>query len=243
VKKKETAVHPGDLIGGGYRHNEFRWWHDIKDKMENKHLLRKCDFIEQVPDTGESCPGVATHSDHYFCIFGTSDGPSWYCTCYEHQGDYNFHCNPDKILSIEQIQEEDNAGMVAIHDTVLFENGNGKNAPSDVSSIPSSGSNSILAASLLNPNVKMKKDKEVRRKDIYGISVGFLIGILVAMIIMIIYRKFRRGRYQYNKAIDYTLGDDTVFAKSAFPRSNRPPGVTLPINDKVLQRENSLIFV
>jgi len=242
LKTNKKVVNPGDLIGGGYKHDEYQWWHDIKDKMENKHILRKCDFIEEIPDNGESCPGVATHSDHYFCIFGTSDGPSWYCTCYEHQGDYHFHCNRDKMMSVEQVQGEDNAAMVVIHDTVLYENSNNKNASSGVSSFSSSGSSGMLAASLLNPNEKNKQDDKVGRSDTFDIGVGLLCGILAVVVIIVIHRRSRRGRYQYNKAIDYTLGG-TTFPESAYPRSSRPPGVTLPINEKVLQRENSLIFV
>jgi len=242
LKTNKKVVNPGDLIGGGYKHDEYQWWHDIKDKMENKHILRKCDFIEEIPDNGESCPGVATHSDHYFCIFGTSDGPSWYCTCYEHQGDYHFHCNRDKMMSVEQVQGEDNAAMVVIHDTVLYENSNNKNASSGVSSFSSSGSSGMLAASLLNPNEKNKQDDKVGRSDTFDIGVGLLCGILAVVVIIVIHRRSRRGRYQYNKAIDYTLGG-TTFPESAYPRSSRPPGVTLPINEKVLQWENSLIFV
>jgi len=115
----ETIVHPGDLIGGGYRHEEPQWWHDIKDGMENNHLLRKCDFIERIPDTGDACPGVATHSDHYYCIFGNSDEPSWYCTCNENEEDYHFHCNPNAIMSVNEIQN--GAAIDAIYRTVLFE--------------------------------------------------------------------------------------------------------------------------
>ena len=98
----QAAVKAGDAFD--WSQGEPQWWHNMKDQYG--HTLRKCVFETRVPDTGDSCPGVASHSDHYFCVWGSIDIPTWYCTCIEKDGDYLFHCNdselrtPDKIAKI-----------------------------------------------------------------------------------------------------------------------------------------------
>jgi len=162
--KEDEIVHPGDLIdkAGGYRHEESQWWHDMKNDMMNQHLLRKCDFLERIPNTGDRCPGVATHSDHYFCIFGTSVRPSWYCTCYEHIGDYTFHCNSNTIITVDEISAFSNNN----------ENDNSKyildDLPSEQQLLPEEQNNSVeeISAGLTKSTRDGNKNDENLTKTI-----------------------------------------------------------------------------
>ena len=96
----EVLVHAGDVID--LSNGEPQWWHNMHDKYG--HTMRKCVFEQKIPNTGDSCPGVATHNDHYFCVWGTMEAPSWFCTCREVVGDYAFHCNYEQLRTPEEIQ-------------------------------------------------------------------------------------------------------------------------------------------
>mmetsp|Transcript_28756 Transcript_28756/g.47585 ORF Transcript_28756/g.47585 Transcript_28756/m.47585 type:complete len:175 (-) Transcript_28756:149-673(-) len=64
----------------------------------------RCEFLENVPNTGDHCPGVS-RKGHYYCIYGNAVQATWFCTCIERTGDFVFHCatelrTPKEIAAI-----------------------------------------------------------------------------------------------------------------------------------------------
>jgi len=258
---KNEAVRPGDSIDkdGGYQHTEHPWWYDIKTNMQNKHLLRKCDFRKTIPNTGDRCPGVATRSDHYFCIFGTSVRPSWYCTCYEHVGDYKFHCNSNTIITVDEItafsnkndnDNNDNDNSKYILDDLPPEqqlspeqNNNNEQQQEEQNTISgnritSSQKESDNTATNNNMSILLKEaEEDVMYKWGTGFAflVGFLIGIIVAAVMITIHLRCNNNN-AHSSIIDPT------FATTLTPLP--PTGVIMSpakISRRLQREESSLL--
>ena len=66
--------------------------------------LIRCPFLQVIPDTFDSCPGVSL-KDHYYCIFGTAEKATWFCICVEkvagEGADFHFHCATELLTAAE----------------------------------------------------------------------------------------------------------------------------------------------
>jgi len=82
---------PGDALNWTIAFPQ--WWHGIKAQYELREV-RKCEFLEFVPNTGDHCPGVS-RKDHYYCIYGNETQATWFCTCIEKTGEFVFHCDTE----------------------------------------------------------------------------------------------------------------------------------------------------